>query len=223
MPRRVSKRRGKDEARTPKRGPGKSRTRARAQQGRMASLGTFLQRPVVLYGILGTAVVAGLAALVVFGVRDSLARDFEFSMYQGADVFEAEDVRYSELFPSDKPIVLNFWAGLCPPCRAEMPGFQAVYEEHGDEFTLLGLDVGPFMNLGSNNDARKLLQDLNITYPTGYAHDGDSVLQHRVVTMPTTIFLLPDGEVFRREEGFINQTKMTGIIQDLVRASGAPS
>jgi thiol-disulfide isomerase/thioredoxin len=223
MPRRVSKRRDKESAPVSRRGPGKSQARARAPQGRVAALGALLQRPKVLYSVLGIAVVAGLAALVVFSVKDSLDRDFEFSMYSGADAFGADDVRFAELFPADKPLVLNFWAGACPPCRAEMPGFQAVYEDHGDEFTLLGLDVGPYMNLGSNNDARNLLQDLNITYPTGYARDSDAVLQHRVIVMPTTIFFTPDGEVFRREDGFINETKMTGIVQDLVRASGAPS
>ena len=62
-------------------------------------------------------------------------------------------VRLSDL--RGRPIVLNFWAGLCPPCRAEMPNLQAFYEKFGDQVTLLGLDVGPFTGLGSNQNGEE--------------------------------------------------------------------
>jgi thiol-disulfide isomerase/thioredoxin len=37
-------------------------------------------------------------------------------------------------------VALNFWAGQCPPCRAEMPAFQRVYDRHSDDFLLVGVD-----------------------------------------------------------------------------------
>ena len=160
--------------------------------------------------------VAGIVALVVFGVLDSINSDFEFSMYQGEDVVQASELKVSEIFPSEKPVVLNFWAGLCPPCRAEMPGFQAVYDQYEDDFTLLGLDIGPFMGLGSHQDARKLLRDLGISYPAGYTHNRDAVTQFRITSMPTTIFFTPEGKVFRREEGFINQAQLANILELLL-------
>ncbi len=144
-------------------------------------------------------------------------------MYQGEEVVQARELKFSEIFPPEKPIVLNFWAGLCPPCRAEMPGFQAVYDRHKDDFTLIGLDIGPFMGLGSNQDARNLLRELNITYPAGYTHNRDAVSQFRVTSIPTTIFLTPEGKVFRREEGFLDQGRLTRILEDLMDRAGAPS
>ena len=69
------------------------------------------------------------------------APDFSLTLYQGAQKLGAEEIEFSSIFSLGKPVVLNFWAGLCPPCRAEMPGFQRVYDEMGDRFVLLGLDV----------------------------------------------------------------------------------
>ena len=123
------------------------------------------------------------------------------------------------MFPAEKPVVLNFWAGLYPPCRAEMPGFQAVYEEHQGDFILLGLDVGPFTSLGSRQDARNLLRELNIGYPAGYAHTRDAVVKYRVTSMPTTIFFTPDGKVFTRREGFLDSERMNAAVQELLSAS----
>ena len=56
--------------------------------------------------------------------------DFSFTLYRGESKLGAETLRLSEL--RGRPVVLNFWAGLCPPCRAEMPDFQRFYEEFDD-------------------------------------------------------------------------------------------
>jgi thiol-disulfide isomerase/thioredoxin len=158
-----------------------------------------------------------------FAIRQSFGDDFKFTMYQGDVGLPVQDANFQDMFPADKPVVLNFWAGLCPPCRAEMPGFQRVYDEFGDRITLLGLDVGPFMNLGSHGDARNLLSELNITYPTGFAHSRDPVAQFGVTAMPTTVFFTPDGKVFRTTIGFIDESSLERHIQSLITASATSS
>ena len=172
--------------------------------------------------------VVGIVALVAFGLLQSGGKSFAFSMYQGADELGAEelvggeDLDFAQLFPADKPVVLNFWAGLCPPCRAEMPGFQAVYEQFQGDFILLSVDIGPFMGLGSNGDARNLLRELNITYPTGYAHERSAASRFNVIAMPTTVFFTPDGKTFSTKRGFLSRGEMEGTVRDLIAAS-APS
>ena len=68
--------------------------------------------------------------------------------------------------------MLNFWAGLCPPCRAEMPQFQVFYEEFKDQIQLVGIDIGVFTGLGYRNAAAALLRELGVTYPAGWTEDG---------------------------------------------------
>lgn len=187
------------------------------------SLGALFANPTTQWTAIGAAVVAGIVALVVFGLLQSRDKSFAFSMYQGADQLGAEelvggeDLDFAQLFPAEKPIVLNFWAGLCPPCRAEMPGFQEIYEQFQGDIILLG--VGPFMGLGSNGDARNLLRELNITYPTGYAHERAPVSRFNVIAMPTTVFFTPDGKTFRTKRGFLDRGEMGEIVRDLIAAS----
>ena len=101
---------------------------------------------------------------------EKLAQDLSSTLYQGSDVLGEGNLTISSL--QGKPLVLNFWAGLCPPCRAEMPDLQEFYEENKDRVNLLGIDVGQFTGLGDQASAKALLEELDVTYPAGFTNDG---------------------------------------------------
>ena len=146
------------------------------------------------------------------------AKDFEISLYGGAGFEELDSIRLSDLL--GRPIVLNFWAGLCPPCRAEMPDLQEFHDEYGDDFTLFGVDVGPFTGLGSNRTGQGLIKALNITYPTGSTEDASVVTEYGVFSMPTTVFITADGQVFRKWSGIIDKEKVVEIASEMLTLSG---
>ena len=131
------------------------------------------------------------------------APNFSVTMYQGQDVVGGEEVSLHSLF-GDKPIVLNFWAGLCPPCRAEMPDLQEFNEKFEDRALTLGIDLGQFTGLGNQKDAQELLDELEVTYPAGFTTDGDVIQDYRVLGMPTTIFIDIDGNIFNKWTGALN-------------------
>ena len=112
------------------------------------------------------------------------AADFQITVYHGQEAVGGDPISFSEVLALGKPVVLNLWAGLCPPCRLEMPEFQEVSEQFGDEIILLGLDVGPFTNLGTSEDGRSLVQQLGITYPTGTTDSAEAV-SYTHLTLPT--------------------------------------
>jgi cytochrome c-type biogenesis protein len=147
------------------------------------------------------------------------APDFEITVYQGAEVLGGETVRFSELLAQGQPVVLNFWAGLCPPCRAEMPDLQGVYEEYQGQVLLFGLDVGPFVGLGSRDEGRALLEELEVTYPAGTTFDANVVRDYQILGMPTTVFIKPNGEVVRTWGGLLNKDKMIELVEELLAAS----
>jgi thiol-disulfide isomerase/thioredoxin len=64
--------------------------------------------------------------------------DFMITAYLGEDVLGGQTVKLSKVFERGKPVILNFWAGLCPPYRAEMPGFQKVFDQVRDNVLLVG-------------------------------------------------------------------------------------
>jgi thiol-disulfide isomerase/thioredoxin len=118
-------------------------------------------------------------------------------------------------------VVLNFFAGLCPPCRAEMPDLQSVSAQYQGRVILFGLDIGPFVNLGSRKDGKALVRELGVTYPTGTTFDSKVVREYRVLGMPTTVFLTPDGKVFTTWTGLLTRGKMVELFEQLLKASGA--
>ena len=144
-----------------------------------------------------------------------LAPDLTVSMFQGQDVVGGEKVTLSGLI-GGRPIVLNFWAGLCPPCRAEMPDLQEFNEDFQDRALLLGVDLGQFTGLGNTDDAKKLLSDLAITYPAGFTSDSDVIRNYQVLGMPTTIFIDREGRIFNRWTGALNKNVLIGKTQEML-------
>ena len=131
-----------------------------------------------------------------------LAPDFQFTLFQGEAKLGSGEMNLHEL--QGTPVVLNFWAGLCPPCRAEMPDFQDFYNEFSNRVTLIGIDIGQFTGLGSQQDAKDLLEELEITYPAGFTEDAGIIKKYRILGMPTTVFIDADGNIFKTWGGALS-------------------
>ena len=148
-----------------------------------------------------------------------LPADFPIVAYQGQDVLGGEEIQFSDLLGQGKPVVLNLWAGLCPPCRLEMPDFEAVNHELGDRVVLVGLDVGPFTNLGTSEDGKALIQELGITYPVGTTPEADVVKEYKLIGMPTTYFIAPSGEIVQQWTGLLTEDKLSELVEELLQSS----
>jgi thiol-disulfide isomerase/thioredoxin len=144
------------------------------------------------------------------------APDFTIVAYQGQDLLGGQTVTFSKVFERGKPVILNFWAGLCPPCRAEMPGFQRVFDQVQDTVVLLGVDIGPYVGLGQHADAQRLLADLGIHYPAAFAVDSTPVRLYQIRAMPTTVFLTRKGQIVDTVNGMLLESQMRDKIQRLI-------
>ena len=178
----------------------------------------------VVVGVVGIIAIASVLLSGGSGGNGTLqaAPDFSLSVYQGEEVLGGVDLNLSDVTALGKPVVLNFWAGLCPPCRVEMPGFQRVHEARGNQITLLGVDVGPFTGLGSREDGIELLRQIGVTYPIASASTARSVQVYRVISMPTTVFITADGRIVRRVSGAISEARLNSLIDELIQVSQAP-
>lgn len=189
----------------------------------------------------GLVVIAAAAVIVVALVRQSRspmtaphlttpipagsrqrAPDFEITMYQGQDEVGGQKLRLSQVLSRRKPIVLNFFAGLCPPCRVELPDLQKRYEAGGkDQYIMLAIDIGPYTGLGTRGDGKAVLRALSITFPAGTVFDKDILAAYKIFGMPSTFFITPDGMIVRKQIGLMTPDQMDAYIADLMRAAGA--
>lgn len=139
--------------------------------------------------------------------------------YQGETVLGGKETSFDRVFQQGEPVVLNFWAGACAPCNAEMPGFQQVSTEYAGKVIVVGLDVGPFVGMGSHDDAVQLYTRLGIHYPLAYAVDASPLQRYSVEGMPTTIFMNSRGQVVDRVTGTLTAEQLRSEIQQKLLVS----
>lgn len=105
-----------------------------------------------------------------------LAPDFTLADLNG------QMITLSRLF--GKPILLNFWASWCPPCRKEMPDLQAFHEQYKDQVIVLGINWAE-----DPETMRAFLERYDITYTNLLDRQGKAFVAYRLTGIPTTFFL----------------------------------
>ena len=169
------------------------------------------------------ASIAGVLVIVALlhpsiGSGTGRGQDFKLVAYQGEAILGGHDSSFSKVFEQKKPVVLNFWAGNCPSCRLEMPGFQKVASEFSGRVIFVGVDVGPYTGLGNHDDAVSLYKELGITYPLAYAVDDSPLQLYNVQGMPTTVFLTAGGQTNDRVTGILTEDQLRSEIQQKLLA-----
>ncbi len=116
----------------------------------------------------------------------SAAIDITFNDYNG------NEVNLSDFY--GKPIVLNFWASWCPPCRDEMPDFQEVYNEMGDDvqFIMLNATDGSRETV---DDGNNFILENEFTFPVYYDEGQLGVYTYGVSSLPSTLFIDENGNI----------------------------
>lgn len=124
--------------------------------------------------------------------------DFKMAAYHGQSSLGGDEVRLSTVFSYGLPVVVNFWAPLCGPCRTEMPAFQRVSDEFAGRVYFLGVDVSPYWpGFGNREEARSLIRETAIRYPVTYAIENP-LQPYGLYNLPATYFFTPDGRLLDR-------------------------
>jgi cytochrome c biogenesis protein CcmG, thiol:disulfide interchange protein DsbE len=142
--------------------------------------------------------------------RPTTAPEFELSLLDGGTISD-EDL-------AGDPVILNFWASWCIPCRQEMPAFERMWQKYKSQ----GLRVVGVNVQDSKDAATDFVDEVGVTYPIALDPHETLAEQLDVAGLPQTVFITKDYEVAGRESakkiflGAISETELEARIRDLL-------
>lgn len=153
-------------------------------KSRLLVLGASAVIMVLILGLLALVTSQRMAGALASGT----APDFELETFGG------ETIRLSEL--RGKPVIVNFWASWCIPCREEAPLLQSTWLKYKDQgLVLIGVDY-----VDTDSEAKKFMEEFGITYPNG-PDIGTRISQaYRITGVPESYFITREGKLLEGKD-----------------------
>lgn len=126
---------------------------------------------------------------------------------------EGNKVKLSDF--AGKPVVLNFWASWCPPCRSEMPDFDKVYGDVKSDvvFMMVNLSDGKRETQASG---QRFVNSKGFTMPVYFDNDQRAVNAYGISSIPATFLIKPDGSIVDKYIGAIDEETLRNAISNLL-------
>ena len=134
------------------------------------------------------------------------APDFTVTDYEG------NSVNLSDFF--GKPIVVNFWATWCGPCKMELPDFNALAEEYRDEVVFMMVNTEGSRN--SENEVKEFVEDAGYTFPVYFDTEYSAYYTYGLTSIPRSLFIKPSGEINFAIIGIMDEESLRKNIEDIL-------
>lgn len=134
--------------------------------------------------------------------------------YGKAQDFTITDLDGNEVSLSDfrgKKVFLNFWATWCPPCKAEMPEIEKVYQETKDsDLVILAVEIGEPLDT-----VKTFIEDNKYNFKVLLDSDKDVATTYGISAIPTSFFIDEDGNIISKRVGGMTYDEMKEYIDAL--------
>ena len=156
---------------------------------------------------------AGLSLLFLRAVTMGARMEAPRALGEVAPAFSLTDVNDNRLTLAElrgRPVLVNVWATWCPPCRAELPELQRLADERPGCLAVVGVTV----NSGAAGVVAAFARERKLSYPL-LIDDGSAALAYRIVTLPHSVLVAPDGSVAGRFRGAVTAAGVRSALADL--------
>ena len=128
----------------------------------------------------------------------------DFTVYTG----DGTPVKLSDF--RGKPVVLNFWASWCPPCKAEMPDFDAAYQKYTQiQFLMVNATDGSRETVET---AQAHVTEQGYSFPVFFDTELSASIAYQATALPCTYFLDENGNLVAQGRGMLSaETLEQGI------------
>jgi len=125
-----------------------------------------------------------------------------------AETLSGDEVHLRNL--RGKPVVLNFWATWCPPCRAEMPMLQEYYTKHAGEYAMVAVnDAEP------PEQVKGFIEQQGFTFTVALDPKQAIVGKYHIQGFPTTFFIDADGVIRYTHVGMLDEDTLQAGLQSI--------
>ena len=122
--------------------------------------------------------------------------------------FDGQAVRLSAF--RGRPVILNFWASWCPPCRSEAPALTRTARATAERVTFIGIDVRD-----GEEAARQFIDEFDVPYLNAPDVTGEVERLYGGFGIPFTVFIRADGTIARTWLGPLDERRLLAFIDEL--------
>lgn len=122
------------------------------------------------------------------------------------DSLDGEIIRLSEF--RGRPVVVNFWATWCDPCKEEMPLLELVYTGNSNRLVVIGVNAqeDPIV-------VKPFVENYQLTFPIVLDQNGEMEKRYAVRGYPTTFFIDADGVLKAEYIGQLNDALLMNYLK----------
>lgn len=122
-------------------------------------------------------------------------------------------VKLSDYF--GKPIIINFWATWCGPCKSELPAFDDAYKEYGEDITFLMVNLTDGRR-DTVDSVKEFVSENEYSFPVYFDTEFDGSNAYKVSSIPLTVIIDKNGNLYGSHLGAMSESTLGEYINDLI-------